>query len=206
VLRRSPAFSAALAVALFMAARPATVLASGIVNASATYQLTNKNPAGTAPVSKIVANVIPPGAIVPTTPSSSPLTIMTGSAGFDQSNLKVLLGSGKTPAGDPLQALALDFGTAGLQPGGILNFSLTLDPSLQAAPALQLPTDGTANGLSIVQTAAEVSATGGTGLGGGEPNNNAVPEPVSLVLWSSGAMALALAHVRRYRRSRPRMD
>jgi hypothetical protein len=216
VLRSSPAYPAALAVALALAlclANPAAVRASEISNTAtadtASYQLTNTNPAGTTPVTKVVANVIPPGTIVPPSADSSPLTILAGSSGFDQNNLNVLLGAGKTPSGGPLQALALDFGPQGFKPGGVLNFSLSLDQAFQGTPTLQLPTDGTATGLSIVQTATatpDVSTQGSGGtvaLQGG--TTSAVPEPLSLALWSTGAMGLALIQVRRYRRTRPKV-
>jgi hypothetical protein len=215
VLRRSPAHTAALAVALAsalcLAARPTAVRASEIANSNtttndtATFQLSNTNPAGTTPVTKVVANVIPPGTIVPPNADSSPLTILPGSTGFDQNNLNVLLGAGKTPSGGPLQALALDFGPHGFQPGGVLNFSLSLDQAFQGTPTLQLPTDGTAAGLSIVQTQSATPDVSTQGSGQTVLSTSAVPEPLSIALWSMGAMGLALLHVRRYRRIRPKV-
>jgi hypothetical protein len=201
---RRPAFSAALAAALILAARPTPVRASGITpqNGSAMYQLVNTNAPGTAPITNVVANAVPPGEIVPPDPSTSPLTILAGSSGFDQSNLKVLLGTGQTPSGAPLQALALDFGTQGFAPGGVLNFSLSLGQAFSSAPTLQLP--DTPSGLTVSSlttlpsgnqpstTSQDVGTSGGVG---------SVPEPGSLAVWSAAALALVLARVRRARRA-----
>ncbi|HEV3165785.1 MAG TPA: hypothetical protein VGZ22_17285 [Isosphaeraceae bacterium] len=210
---RRPAFPAAFAVvALFLAARPTPALAAGIIPQAATgtssYELLNTNPAGTAPVTKIVTSVIPPGTVVPPNPSTSPLTILPGSSGFDQNNLQVLLGQGQTPSGAPLQALALNFGTQGFAPGGVLNFSLSLDKAFQGSPTLQLP-DGT-TGLTIKQLANEQSGGGSTGNGNGgsistpstgHSTGNQVPEPLTLALWATGVVGLGLARARAYRRS-----
>lgn len=211
MLRRCPALPAALAAALFLAARPSPVRAAGMIpdtTAKAVYELTNSSPPGTPPVTKVVANVIPPGTVVPPDPGTSPLTILDGSKGFDQNNLKVLLGDGKTPSGDPLQALALDFGTQGFQPGGVLNFSVTLDKAFQGAPTLTLP--DSPSFLAIVHSANGPPQDGQTGSGGAPltPPSNQVPEPLTLVIWSSGLAGLGLLRARLYRRgsSRARLN
>jgi hypothetical protein len=208
VLRRRPALPAALSALLVLASTSA--LAAVVpFDGQATYQLTNNNPPGTAPVTQVVANVIPPGAIVPVNPQTSPLTILPGSSGFNESDLKVLLGSGKTPSGGQLQALALDFGAGGLAPGGVLNFNLSLDPTLNAAPTLQLPP--TATGLSITEVSLPPSggnSGGGNGGSSGQPYGNGgggvgnVPEPMTLLIWSTGALGLGLLRARAYRRAR----
>jgi hypothetical protein len=208
VLRRSLAPSAALAVALVLAARPLPAHAAAIAanpdstNGSSSYRLSNTNPAGTAPVTKVVASVIPPGTVVPPDPSSSPLTILPGSSGFDQSNLQILLGDGKAPNGDPVQAVALDFGTSGFQPGGVLNFSLSLDKAFQGSPDLQLPPS--AAGLSIMHVNATGTGSNNGGTGGTTPvgtPDTQVPEPLTLFLWSTGAVGLGLVRACAYRRS-----
>ncbi|HEV3121610.1 MAG TPA: hypothetical protein VGY53_06895 [Isosphaeraceae bacterium] len=202
---RRPAIFAALAAALILAARPAPVRASGItsVNGSASYELVNNSAPGTAPVTKIVANVVPPGEVVPPNPSVSPLTILSGSTGFDQTNLKVLLGTGQTPTGDPLQALALDFGTQGFAPGGVLNFSLSLDKAFSTAPTLSLP--DSSSGLSITQLANTTGPSSNqpspTTQGSGTTTSFGVPEPGSLAVWSAAAMAIVFAGLRRARRA-----
>lgn len=205
--RRCPALLAALAAALVLATRPTPVRAAGIIpnttNGTASYALLNTSPAGTAPVTKVVASVIPPGTIVPPDPGTSPLTILDGSKGFDQNNLKVELGDGKTPSGDPLQALALDFGPQGFQPGGVLNFSVTLDKAFQGAPTLTLP--DTPTFLAILHTSTQPPQVG-QGVPAGAPSgppSNQVPEPITLVLWSSGLAGLGLLRARLFRRSHP---
>jgi hypothetical protein len=186
-----------LAAALLSAARPTPARGDGLsTTAATTYQLSNTSPAGTTPVTQVVANVIPPGTIVPTSPSVSPLTILPGSFGFDQENLKVLLGAGTSPSGSPLQALALDFGAGGFQPGGVLNFGLSLDKTFQGAPELLLP--ATSSGLSITEVPAASTPT----PGGGGTTPTQIPEPMSLVLWSTLA-GLAWMRVRGLRRARP---
>jgi hypothetical protein len=201
---RRPACLAALAAVLIVAARPAPVRAAAVVsqatNGTASYELVNSNPPGTAPVTKIVANVIPPGTIQPPDPSTSPLTILPGSSGFDENNLQVLLGSGQTPSGSPLQALALNFGSQGFAPGGVLNFSLSLSNAFTGAPTLQLPDSST--GLAITQLTTPPSnnqpATGGTSSNN-TSTGGTVPEPVSLALWSTAALAFVAVRVHRAR-------
>jgi hypothetical protein len=208
VLRRCPAFLATLAVALLLAARPTAVLGAGIITlpneGPATYQLTNTNPDGTTPVTKVVANVIPAGAITPPDPSSSPLTILPNSSGFNDTHLTVLLGEGQTPDGNPLQALALDFGSQGFAPGGVLNFALNIDQAFHGAPVLELPDDAT--GLTLAQMALPTAIDEPTDNGSGSnvdttgAQESHVPEPMSIMLWCTGA--LTLTQVRRWRQRR----
>ena len=72
---------------------------------------------------------VPPGTVLPPDPLTSPLTVLNGSSGFNADDLKVSLGDGQTPAGDPFQALALDFGAGGLAPGWQLLFSMNRSPT-----------------------------------------------------------------------------
>jgi hypothetical protein len=195
-----PAVAAAALAVLLLVARPTPSSASGLT----TYRLTNTGAAGTAPVKEIVASVIPPGTIKPSDPSVSPLTILDGSSGFDQADLKVLLGEGQTPDGDPLQALALQFGDEGFAPGGVLNFSLSLDPAFEGDLQLVLPPS--TSGLTIDAIQAP-PVDPGNDPNGGDPNNpppvdpgTNVPEPLSLLLWSSLA-GLGLIRARAFRRS-----
>jgi hypothetical protein len=77
---------------------------------------------------QIVALVQPAGGVV-TPPSSStqgPLTILSGSQGFNSSGVFDFLASTKDSNGNPLQALGLSFFGQGLAAGGILNFSLNV--------------------------------------------------------------------------------
>jgi hypothetical protein len=206
--RTVPPFPALVLAALALAAFAPPTQAADI----ATFQLVNT---GTTPITQVDLNVVPPGTIVPpvvgTNPdgsdqTASPLTITTGSQGFDKNNLVVLLGNGpgvqdlrllfgqkettgpdgKTQFQPVLGANGLPSGE--LEPGGVLNFSVTLSPTFQGNLHLSLPL--TSKGLNIVQYAID------------NPGSTAViPEPLSLVLWSSLA-GLSLLHARAYRRSR----
>ncbi len=167
-----------------------------------TYQLVDTAPAGSSPIQSVVAIVTPyiqpSGAIVAPSANTSPLTILSGSSGFDQSNLQVSLGQGTDGSNNPLQALALQFNNGGLQPGGVLNFSLNTSPSLTSALQFSLPSTSsdvvikTSTGTNV--TTYETSSTGsgsggggsGSGSGGGSGSGTAtVPEPISLLVWSS---------------------
>ena len=110
--------------------RPA--LASGTTN-YAYYELVNTRP--TTVTDLIVTNVVPPNSISPPDPSTSPLTILSGSFGFDQKNLQVFL----SPADPTSQGLALNFANGGLAAGGTLDFKLSLDPSVSASTSPAAP-------------------------------------------------------------------
>lgn len=197
------ALPVALAAAWLLATNVTEVRAAGIIPHpgvdTALYQLINLSPVGTAPVTSIEAEVSPPGTVIPRDGTTSPLTILPDSFGFDQNNLQVALGSGQAPAGGTVQALALNFGPGGFQPGGVLNFALAVDHAFQGTPTLQLPTSAT--GLEIIPL------SGGTfppnsDAGGGGGGGVSVPEPMTIVLWSAGALGLGLFRVRSYRRTR----
>jgi len=89
-----------------------------------------------ATISTVAWLVVPPGAIAPTNdpqnPSAtvSPLTILEGSTGFNEDELKVLLGEGLKD-NQAVQAIGLEFGDQGFAPEGVLNFALSTPPSLE---------------------------------------------------------------------------
>jgi hypothetical protein len=175
--------------------------ASGI----ATYQLTNT---GTTPLTQIIAEILPANSVAPPSQAVNPLTILSGSKGFDTTSLIDSLGSGKLANGDPLQVLELQFnGTGGLAPGGVVNFSLNLAPGYTGvAPTLMVESPTT--GLSVLPYTPPVtdpsSGSGGSPQGGGStgvPVTNQVPEPLSLTLWSVAA-GLGLLRARAFRRAR----
>ncbi len=196
-MHRHLALSAVLAAALIPAGGSSRVRAAGI-----TYQLTNKTPAGTTPVDKVIANVNPPGVIDENTGKVSPLTILPGSKGFDQTQLGVSIGDGVVPqgqpgAGSPLQALALTFSNGGFAPGGVLDFSLKLNSPSANAPQLELPP--TATGLELIQVVPPKTLTPTTeSVTPATSSVTNTPEPLSLLLWST----LAGAGVLRARRKR----
>ena len=166
MMRRCLTPSTMLAAILMLAAPPSPAGAESIT----TYRLSNHTPAGTAPVTEVVAYVVPPGAINDKT-VQSPLTVLEGSSGFDPEALLVAVGNGQVPegeanAGDPVQGLALNFGQKGFAPGGVFNFSLNLNPDVSDAPNLVLLPD-TPTGLAI-QTVPPTSVDVGGGDGGGD--------------------------------------
>jgi hypothetical protein len=212
VLRRCTASLALLSVALIAGMRPAPAFAASIVSEKvingvdqivpdgtagstmyAYYQLTNTR--STTVNDLIVTSIVPPNTVQPINASTSPLSIVNGSFGFDQSNLQVFL----SPADPTTQGLALQFANGGLAPGGTLNFKVSLDPSVTSmtAPTLVLqPPDAD---LSVTApnllSYTPVSANAAPFVGGN------TPEPVSLVLWSALA-GVGLLRARSFRRSR----
>jgi hypothetical protein len=191
-MRRLCAATLVLAVVAAFASRPTPAQASGLVK----FRLTDTDSPGAPPVSTVLMSVVPPGSIAPPDPAVSPLTILSGSTGFNPSDLKVLLGDGTTPSGGKFQALKLDFGTGGLQPGGRLYFALNLSPAYSGLVSLVLPSSVT--NLAIDSLPANFGNGGSTGSTGGN-----TPEPVSVVVWSSlaGLVVAGRAVVRRRART-----
>ncbi len=214
-----------VAAGFWLWSRPLSASASAIAN----FRLTNT---GNTPISQVDFNVIPPGSITPpvvgTDPTTgkpltgSPMTILPGSTGFDPSNFSVALGSGpgvqglrllfgqkQTVGSDGQVTITPVLGSDGqptgmFQPGGQLNFALSVDPSYQGALQLVLPS--TATGLSLTTLSADPGGStpqdngvGGTGAAG-DPANQ-VPEPLSITLWSAATL-LGLTRARVYRRAR----
>jgi hypothetical protein len=141
---------------------------------------------------QVVALISPAGGVV-TPPSSSalgPLTILSGSQGFNASGVYDYLASTKDQNGNPLQALGLSFygqGLASLANGGILKFSL--DVANQSSPpqlVSQTPDVTISLQTSSTSTTGSTGDTGtGTNGGGGTPITTAnIPEPLSVLLWS----------------------
>jgi hypothetical protein len=209
VLRRCTASLALLSVALIVGMGSQSATAASIVSELVTngvdqivpngtpgstkyayYELTNTR---STPVNDlIVTNIVPPNSVQPLNATTSPLGIINGSFGFDQSNLQVFL----SPADQATQGLALQFANGGLAAGGTLNFKVSLDSSYSSmtAPTLTLqPPDAdlspTADLLSYTPNAANAAPAVAT------------PEPVSLALWSALAGA-GLLRARAFRRAR----
>jgi hypothetical protein len=200
VMHRLTPLAAMLATVLGLAACPAPALASRMtataeaVDGTATFQLVNALGAPTA--ERALALILPPETIAPPNPSVSPLTILPGSSGFDQDSLKVLLVDGVSPrTGEAHQgvALGLVFENGGFAPGGILNFQVSLKPGFQGPLTLDLiaPTPGSV----AFGEGPPPPGDGGSG-GGPTPPGTQVPEPLSVILWSSLAgLGLIRAHV-----------
>jgi hypothetical protein len=176
----------------------------------ATFQLINTAPAGTPAVNQVVATILPAGSVPDgTNPSSSanPFSVLSGSSGFNVSNLVDFLGSGTLSNKEPVEVIKLQFDGAGFSPGGVVNFSLALDPGYTGPPPTLVLAPGT-TGLSLLSytppgTPPTGSNTGGTPTGGGgttTPPTTQVPEPVSIVFWSA-AVGLGLIRARAFRRA-----
>jgi len=187
--------------ALVVATGTAPARASGIVTAD--YRLTSTSdipvPSPNATAPQVVAEVVPPGTVVPPTEADgtagSPLTILNTSSGFDQSQLIVALKDGTDSSGQTQQLFGLSFFGNGFSKNGQLDFSLNLGSSVTTPPVLESLTPG----VSIValptesdQSTAPVSGTRGH-------DGATVPEPMSVVLWSTVA-GLGLFRARVLRR------
>jgi hypothetical protein len=206
VTRRCPAPLTALVAALVfgLGSQPISIRADQA--GTADYSLTFPNglaaPTGPIPSSgsssiaapQVVLLVDPAGGVV-TPPASSPqgpLTVLAGSQGFASNGVYDFLENTTNSAGQPLQGLGLSFygtGTSagGVQPGGVLNFSLNVT-NINSPPALEWvsngsqtvspftpnPVYGTADASTTVSTDSVIISN---------------PEPLSLLLWSALAGA-----------------
>ncbi len=141
---------------------------------------------------QVVALVEPAGGVV--TPASSspsgPLTVIpSGSQGFNQSLVYDYLASTTAQNGSPLQALGLSFygqGLASLAKGGILNFSLDV-ANQNSPPQLVSQTPGVTISLQSSDTSSgSTSDTGtSTSTGSGTIGTASIPEPLSVLIWST---------------------
>jgi len=215
VVRRCPAPMILSAVVIVLASLglSAPVWGDSLTSASSTvtaeYSLTSvqnipaPSPNITGP--QVEALIIPPGGVVPPTSSTgtqlSPLTVLSGSTGFDPNQLVVALKNTTGANGQPEQMFGLVFFGQGFSAGGSLNFSLSIDKALaNNPPMLEVLTPG----ISITPITGPSSNTGsGTtsgsiGGGGAGTISNAIPEPMSIMVWS--VMLVILARRRLARR------
>ena len=174
---------------------PGTARAAGM----ATFRLTNTDPAGAAPVTEVLARVLPPGTVVPRDVDKDPPTILdpsTGyvSSGFNPDDLQVSIGDGTTAAGDPFQAIKLDFGPGGFAPGGRLYFQLNRSPSYDGLIRLVVPTS--VENLALEPLDVPVAAAPPFSQGGG---GSQVPEPASVLVWAA-LTAAGIWRARAFRR------
>ena len=193
--------------ALVVATGTAPARAGGIVTAD--YRLTSTSdipvPDANATAPQVVAAIVPPGAVVPPTEADgtagSPLTILNSSSGFDQSQLIVALKNGTDSSGQTEQLFGLSFFGNGFSKNGQLDFALNLGNSVTTPPVLQSMTPG----VSIVALPSSSDSSGSTApvTGTRGAGGNSVPEPMSVVLWSTVAgLGLIRARARTLRRRR----
>ncbi len=156
---------------------------------------------------QVEALIIPPGGVVPPTSSSgaqlSPLTVLPGSTGFDPNQLVVALKNTTGSNGQAEQMFGLVFFGQGFKAGGVLNFSLSIDKSLASnPPMLEVLTPGISIAPVTDAGSGSNSGSGGTTTGGGGGSvSNAIPEPMSIMVWSVAALA-ALARAGYVRKRR----
>jgi hypothetical protein len=213
-MRRCPAplTMLAAALALGLGSRPeftqADTINSDATTATASYTLTSSAglpvPGTNISGPQVEALILPPGGVMPPTSGSgtqeSPLTILSGSHGFDPSQLVVALKNATSSSGQPEQMFGLVFFGQGLAPGGVLNFSLSIEKSLaNDPPQLQVLTPGVT--ITPESGTSSPPPSSPPANGGSPPSAGEVPEPLSLVLWSALAGA-ALVRARSLGRSR----
>jgi len=201
VLRRYTATLSLAMATLTLAAPAERALGAGTTN-FAYYDLINNR--STAVNDLIVTNVLPPNAIAPPNASTSPLTILDGSFGFDQKSLQVFL----SPSDPNVQGLAIKFANGGLAPGGTLDFKVSLDPNVAGTSAPQLVLQAPDTDLKLVNmpppsppvvvttpiVVTPVTAPSST-------TAPSTPEPISLALWSTLA-GCGLLRARAFRRAK----
>jgi hypothetical protein len=170
---------------------------------TATYTLTSAAglpvPAANISGPQVEALVEPPGGVVPPTGSDgsteSPLQILSGSTGFDQSQLVVALKNTTSSSGQPEQMFGLVFFGQGLAAGGVLNFSLTTDSSLTTPPTLESLTPGV---TITLDSFTPDSGSSGSSSGAATVGN---PEPLSMLIWAL-LSGIGFHRVRAQRRAR----
>ena len=207
MLRRCLASMFPLSVVFMLAVQP-TLAHAAASNNFGYYELVNTR--STALNSLLVANVIPPNAITPPNASTSPLSILDGSFGFDPKNLQVFL----SPADPNVQGMAINFANGGLAPGGTLNFKVSLDSAVNpdSPPRLELQSPDTDLMLvrlpapaadPIVVSPPKVPATpvDPPTTTPTAPTVENTPEPVSITLWSALA-GVGFLRARSFRRAR----
>lgn len=143
---------------------------------------------------QVVAMVVPAGGVVPPTNTEgaqgSPLTVLSDSSGFDADQLVVALKDAADDAGNPEQLLGLVFFGQGLKAGGVLNFALSIDSAFaDDPPTLVSSTPGVT--ITSLTLTAEPEPGGGGVVVDPEPEIK-VPEPVTFLVWSLIACAIAL--------------
>ncbi len=152
---------------------------------------------------QVVALIQPAGGVV--TPASSstqgPLTILSGSQGFNSSGVYDYLASTKDANGNPVQALGLSFYGQGLAAGGILNFSLNV-ANQSTPPQLVSQTPGVSIALDPAKSNSSSGTSGSNSSSSGTTITDAeLPEPLSVLIWSALAGA-GFLRVRALRQSR----
>jgi hypothetical protein len=187
-------------LALGFGSQPMTTHAASVnPNASTTtvdYRLTTSTtiPVADAKISgpQAVALITPTGGVVPPTLSDgteqSPLTVLPDSTGFDPKQLVVALRD--ATSAQPEQQLGLVFFGKGFQSGGVLHFALSIDKALASTPpVLASLTPGVTITLdpppNTLPPTILGGGNGGSSSGNGSGSGGEIPEPLSVILWST---------------------
>lgn len=193
-----------LAAALLAWSAGSEVARASTINPNATTTLANYRltadadfPAPSPDIAgpQVVAMVVPAGGVVPPTSADgaqgSPLTVLSDSSGFDADQLVVALKDAADDAGNPEQLLGLVFFGQGLKAGGVLNFALSIDSAFADNPPKLV---SSTPGVTITSFAKpeEPEQPGGGGVIVDPEPEVQVPEPVTFVVWSLIACAIAL--------------
>jgi hypothetical protein len=139
------------------------------------------------------------------TSATGPLTILSGSQGFNSTGVYDYLAKGTDQNGNPVQVLGLSFygqGLASLANGGILNFSLDV-ANPNSPPTLVSQTAGVS--IALQNSGGSTGDTGtGTTTGNGGEGALDTPEPLSVLVWSAlaGAGLLRSRALRKPRQAR----
>ena len=216
MMRRLPALLASIGiVALALGHAPAGA------GTMPTYTFTNTSG---GPVARADFEILPPGSVVPliigTDPATglpktaSPVTLVASqSGGFDPNNFSTALGTGTGVEGlrllfgekQVIQNGQVTFapvaGPNGAAPrfldnGGTVTFTLNPDPAYQGAIKLVSLTKGVPDPTLVLDTGGGGTGNGGGGGGSGGGTDPNIPEPVTILLWSS-AIGLGALRARR---------
>lgn len=199
-LAAAPTVAALLAWSAGSEAARASTINPNATTTLANYRLTTSAdfPVPSADIAgpQVVAMVVPAGGVAPPTNADgsqgSPLTVLSDSSGFDADQLVVALKDATDDAGNPQQLLGLVFFGQGLHAGGVLNFALSIDKALaDNPPKLVSSTPGVT--ITSLTPPADPDPDPGAGGGGLDPDPSVnVPEPVTFLVWSIAACAIAL--------------
>jgi hypothetical protein len=196
VVRRSPVPLTALVVALVFGLGSQLTFVRADQVGTADYSLTFPQglPAATGPspasgsssiaAPQVVLLVDPAGGVVAPSSSSAqgPLTILSGSHGFETTGVYDYLASSTDSSGQPLQALGLSFYGTGMAAGGVLNFSLNVT-NINSPPTLEWVNNGSQTMSPFTPNPA--SGTANTTVSTISATSANTPEPLSLLLWSA---------------------
>lgn len=197
-LAAAPTVAALLAWSAWSEAARASTINPNATTTLANYRLTASTdfPTPSADIAgpQVVAMVVPAGGVTPPTNADgsqgSPLTVLSDSSGFDADQLVVALKDATDDAGNPQQLLGLVFFGQGLHAGGVLNFALSIDKALADNPPKLV---SSTPGVTITALVPPTDPDPDPGAGGSDPDPSVnVPEPVTFLVWSVAACAIAL--------------